>query len=94
VSKDKWDATTQPMRVFNFNHTKLVFSCTMIGIKPITIKEHYFKILIPDKVILNYVFNDLVVFSFVSLCINDPRNNSCISCGRQWARSFKMVERK
>jgi hypothetical protein len=71
-----------PMRVFNFNHTKLVFSSTMIGIKPITIEEHYFKILIPGKVTLNYVFNDHVVLRFVSLCINDPCNNSCISCGR------------
>jgi hypothetical protein len=54
----------------------------MIGIKPITIEEHYFKILIPDKVILNYIFNDPVVLRFVSFYINGPRNNSCISCGR------------
>jgi hypothetical protein len=42
VSKDKWVATTQPMLVFDFNHTKFVFSSTMIGIKPITIEEHCF----------------------------------------------------
>jgi hypothetical protein len=41
-----------------------------------------FKILIPDKVILDYIFNDAVVLRYLSLCINDPRNNSCISCGR------------
>jgi hypothetical protein len=34
---------------------------TMIGIKPITIEEHCFKILILGKVILDYVFNDPVV---------------------------------
>jgi hypothetical protein len=47
----------------------------MIEIKPITIEEHCFKILIPDKVILDYVFNDPVVLRFISLCINGPHNN-------------------
>jgi hypothetical protein len=42
----------------------------MIGIKSITIKEHYFKILIPGKVILDYVFNDPIVRRFMSFCIN------------------------
>jgi hypothetical protein len=60
----------------------------MSGIKLNTIEEHYFNILIPGKVILDYVFNNLVVLIFVS-CINGPRNNSCISCGHQQARSFK-----
>jgi hypothetical protein len=89
VRNDKWVATKQLMCVFDFNHTKLVFSSIMIGIKPITIEEHCFKIIIPDKVILDYIFNDPVVHRFVSLCINDPCNNSCIGCGRQRARSFK-----
>jgi hypothetical protein len=80
VSKDKWVTTTKPMRLFDFNHTKFVFSSTMIGIKPITIKEHCLKILIPGKVILDYVFNDAIILRFVSFCINGPRNNSCISC--------------
>jgi hypothetical protein len=64
------------MHMFDFNHTKLVFSSNMIGIKPITIDEHFFKILIPGKVILDYVFNDPIVLRFESLCINDPHNNS------------------
>jgi hypothetical protein len=81
MSKDTWVTTMQPMHVFDINHTKFVFSSTMIGIKLITIEEHYFKILIPDKVILNYVFNNPVVLSFVSFCINNPRNNSYINCG-------------
>jgi hypothetical protein len=89
VSKDKWVATTQPIRVFDFNHFKFVFSSTMIGIKPITIKEDNFKLFISDKSILDYVFNDPVILSFISLCINGPRNNSCISCGCQRARSIK-----
>jgi hypothetical protein len=63
------------MRVFVFNHTTLVFSSTMIEIKPITIEEHCFKIFIPSKVILDYVFNDPVVLRFISLCINGPHNN-------------------
>jgi hypothetical protein len=54
----------------------------MTGIKPIIVKEHYFHILIPSKVILDYVFNDPIVLRFMIICINDPRNNSCISCGR------------
>jgi hypothetical protein len=66
----------------------------MIGIKPITIKEHCFEILIPDKFILNYVFNDPVILRFVSFCINSPYNNSCIGCGRKGRESSKMVERK
>jgi hypothetical protein len=33
--------------------------------------------------------SNMVVLSFVSLCINRPRNNSSISCGRRWARSYK-----
>jgi hypothetical protein len=77
------------MRVFDFNHTKFVFSSTMIGIKPITIEEHCFQILIPGNVILDFVFNDLVVHRFMSFYINSPRNNSCISYGRQRVRSFK-----
>jgi hypothetical protein len=82
VSKDKWVATMQSMRVFDFNHTKIVFSSTMIGFKPITVEEHYFHILIPNKAILDYVLSDPVVLRFMTVCINDPRNNSCISCGR------------
>jgi hypothetical protein len=74
--------------MFDFKHTKFIFSSTMVGIKPITIEEHCFKILIPSKVILNYVFNDLIVLRFMSFCINSPRNNSCISCGRQQTRSL------
>jgi hypothetical protein len=89
VSKDKWITTMQLMRVFDFNHTKSVFPSTMIGIKPIAIEEHCFDILIPDKVILDYIFNDTVVLRFVSFCINNPSNNTCISCGRQQVRSFK-----
>jgi hypothetical protein len=61
----------------------------MLEIKPITIEQHYFKILIPDKVILDYVFNDPMVLRFVIFCINNPHNNSCISCSHQRARSFK-----
>jgi hypothetical protein len=61
----------------------------LIQIKPITIEEHCFKILIPDKVILDYVFNDPIVLRFMSFYINDSRNNSCISCGSQQVRSFK-----
>jgi hypothetical protein len=68
------------MLVFDFNYTKLVFSSTKIGIKPITIEEYYFRILIPCKVILDYVINDLIELRFMSFCINGPRNNSCISC--------------
>jgi hypothetical protein len=89
VSNDKWVATTQSMRVFDFNHTKFIFSSTLIQIKPIIIEEYYFNILIPGKVILDYIFNDPVVLRFMSFCINSHRNNSCISCGCQWARSFK-----
>jgi hypothetical protein len=51
----------QLISMFDFNHTKLVFLSTMIEIKPITIEERYFKILIPDKVILDYVFIDSIV---------------------------------
>jgi hypothetical protein len=36
--------------MFDFNHNKLVFLSNTIGIKPITIEEDYFKILIPSKV--------------------------------------------
>jgi hypothetical protein len=61
----------------------------MIGIKPITIEEHYFKILIPSKVILDYVFNDPIVPRFMSFWIKNARNNSCISYGHQRTRSFK-----
>jgi hypothetical protein len=89
VSKDKWVRTTQLVHVFDFNHAIFSFSSTMIGIKLITIEEHYFKILIPNIVILDCVFNDPVVLRFVSFCINDPHNNSCISSGYQRARSFK-----
>jgi hypothetical protein len=77
------------MYMLDFNHTKFVFSSTMIGIKPITIKEHCFKILIPGKVIVNYVFNDPVLLRFMSFYINNPRNNSYISCVHRRVRSFK-----
>jgi hypothetical protein len=70
------------MHVFDFNHTKIVFSSIMIGIKLITIEEHFFQILIHIKAILNYVFNDSVVLRFMTVCINGPHNNSYISCGR------------
>jgi hypothetical protein len=63
----------------------------MIGIIPITIEQHYFKILIPGKVILSYVFNDPVVLRFMSLCINDPHNNSYISYGRKRARPVDVI---
>jgi hypothetical protein len=42
VSKDKWVATMHSTHVFDFNHTEIVFLSTTIGIKPITIEEHYF----------------------------------------------------
>jgi hypothetical protein len=69
------------IHVFDFNHAKLVFLSTIIGVKPITIEEDYFELLIPGKAVLNYVFNDSILLSFVSF-INDPRNHSSISCGR------------
>jgi hypothetical protein len=56
VSKDKWVTTTQPIHVFDFNHAKFIFSSTKIGIKPISIEEHCFKILIPGKVIYLIMF--------------------------------------
>jgi hypothetical protein len=61
LAKDKCVTTMQLISMFDFNHTKLVFLSTMIEIKPITIEERYFKILIPDKVILDYVFIDSIV---------------------------------
>jgi hypothetical protein len=73
--------TTQSTHVFDFNHTKIVFSSAMIGIKPITIKEHCFQILIPGKPVLDYVFNDPIVLRFVTVCIKGSRSNTYISCG-------------
>jgi hypothetical protein len=49
VSKDKWVATTQLIRVFDLNHAKLVFLSAMIRIKPITIEEDYLSLLFPAK---------------------------------------------
>jgi hypothetical protein len=81
VSKDKWVATTQSTHVFDFNHSKIVFVSTRIGIEPITIQEHCFQILIPGKPVLDYVFNDPIELRFMIVRINGSRNNSCISCG-------------
>jgi hypothetical protein len=53
----------------------------MIGIKPITIEEDCFELLIPGKAILSYVSNDSVVRSFMNFFINDPPNHSSISYG-------------
>jgi hypothetical protein len=66
----------------------------MIGIKPITIEEHCFKILIPEKVILDYVFNDLVVFRFMSFCINGPRTTHVLVLVASGREASKMVEQK
>jgi hypothetical protein len=48
--------------------------------KPITIEEDCFELLIPGKVVLDYIFNDSIVLSFMSFFINNPRNHS--SSGR------------
>jgi hypothetical protein len=66
----------------------------MIGIKPITIEEHCFKILITDKVILDYVFNDLVVLRFMSFYINGPRTTHVLVVAASGREASKMVERK
>jgi hypothetical protein len=92
--KNKWVTTRQPIHMFDFNQTNLVFLSTMIGIKPITIIEQYFKNLIPDKVILNYVFNDPIVLNFVSLCINDLVTTPILVVAASGREASKMVEWK
>jgi predicted ABC-type exoprotein transport system permease subunit len=50
--------------VFDFHHVELVLSSSVITIKPITIKEDYFKFLIPSKTKLKDFVNDPIIVSF------------------------------
>jgi hypothetical protein len=79
---------------FDFNHTNLVFSSTMIGIKPITIEEHYFKIIIYGKVILNYVFNDPWYLDSCPCASTDLRTTPVLVVAASGREASKMVERK
>jgi hypothetical protein len=53
--------------VFDFHHAKLDLSDSLITIKPITIKEDYFKFLIPSKTKLKDFVNDPIIVSFISV---------------------------
>jgi hypothetical protein len=66
----------------------------MIGINSITIKEHCFKILIPGKVILDYVFNDPIVRRFMSFYINALVTTPVLVVAARGRKTSKTVERK
>jgi predicted ABC-type exoprotein transport system permease subunit len=51
--------------VFDFHHAELVLSISVITVKPTTIKEDYFKFLIPDKTKLKDFINDPIIVSFL-----------------------------
>jgi hypothetical protein len=50
--------------VFDLHHVELVLSRSVIVIKSITIKEDYFKFLIPGKTELKDIVNDLIIVCF------------------------------
>jgi hypothetical protein len=61
VCENKSVVAPKPFIVFDFHHAKLVLSSTIIVVKPITIKEDYFKLLIPNKVELKDIANDPII---------------------------------
>jgi hypothetical protein len=52
--------------VFDIHHAELVLSSFVIIVKPITIKEDYFKFLIPGKTKLKDFVNYPIIISFAS----------------------------
>jgi hypothetical protein len=80
--------------VFDFDHAELVLPSSIITVKPITIKEDYFKFSIPSKTKLKDFINDPIIVSFTSFSIDCPRHNSIISSCRKRTKSFEFSEMK
>jgi hypothetical protein len=75
--------------VFDFNHAELVLPSSIITVNPITIKEDYFKFLIPGKTKLKDFVNDPIIVCFTSFSIDCPRHNSTISSCHKRTKSFE-----
>jgi hypothetical protein len=76
--------------VFDFLHTELVLSNSVVVIKPITVKKDYFKVLILDETKLKDFVNDPIITSFMSFSVDCPNHNSTINSYHKRMKSFKF----
>jgi hypothetical protein len=67
----------------------MTLSSSIIIVKSTTIKEDYFKFLIPSKTKLKDFVNDPIKVSFASFSVDCPRHNSTTSSCHKRTKRFK-----
>jgi hypothetical protein len=83
VWKNECVISLQSFIVFDFHHAELVLPSSIIIVKPIRIKEDYFKFLISGNTKLKDFVNDPIIVSFTSFNIDCSCHNSTISSCRK-----------